>query len=265
MPYFVPFNFTIAYDTGIEEGGTLESPEATVGFKVAWSDRINFMNFVCGTTLGGPGAIVRTLPAQYPPSPNMYATREFRIQPLGKLQTLNNWVTYPYALVSIKFAIPHYDFDGSTDASGKPWTTTSFDVGGEFLTLPDSAYKFTGGIPANGSVGKVIPQISITMKKHWMPYLPVAEMFNLVGTVNNAPVNLGNFVAPTETLLFLGGTNSREADTAGGVSQEVDYKMTYRPISWNKFLHPNGTSGFQYLFDGGGNKVYSLGDFTTLP
>lgn len=265
MAYFVPYNFTIVADSGIQEGGSLDTPQAVVKFKVAWSDRGGFLNFICGSTLGGPGSIIRSIPAQYPPSPNLYATREFDIEPLGKLQTLNGWVTYPYAVITIKFAIPTYDFDGSSDASGKPWTTTTFDVGGEFLTLPDSAYKFAGGVTAGGSVGKVIPQIAITLKKHWLPYLPVASMFNLVGKVNNAPLNLGDFVAPAETLLFLGGTNSREANTAGGVSQEVDYKMTFRPVSWNMFIHPNGTSGFQYLSDGNGNHVYQLGDFTTLP
>ena len=66
-------------------------------------------------------------------------------------------------------------------------------------------------------------------------------------------------------MLFLGGPNTRQADTAGDVSQEVEYKLSYRPISWNKFLHPNGTSGFQYLLDGNGNKVYETGDFSTLP
>lgn len=266
MP-FVPFGFAILADSGVSEGGSLESPRAAVKFKVAWGDRIAFVNFVCGTVVGGAGSIVRTPPMRYPPSPNMRATRDFEIQPLGKLSVdATGWVAYPFAVVTINFAIPEYSIeDGSGDPSGQPWTTTTFDVSGEFLTLPDSAYKFSGGVPTGSPVGKIIPQVAISMKRHWVPYLPVSAMLGLIGKVNNATFTIGDFTCQPETLLFLGGPNQRQADTAGGQSQEVEYKFSYRPVSWNKFIHPNGTSGFQYITDGSGNKVYDAGSFGTLP
>lgn len=264
MP-FVPYNFTVMADSGVKEGGSVDSPRASVKFKVAWVDRINFVNFVCGTTTGGPGGVIRTKPAAYPPSPNMYATREFEIEPLGKLMTVNGWVSYPFAVVTINFAVPDYGLDNGTgDPSGVPWTTTTFDVSGEFLTLPDSAYTFPGGTPVGAPVGRVIPQVGITFKRHWLPYLPVLEMLSLIGKVNNAAFSVGNFNCPTETLMFLGGPNTRQADTSTDPSQEVEYKFLYRPINWNQFMKPDGT-GFAYLTDAGGNKVYQLGDFTILP
>ena len=91
-------------------------------------------------------------------------------------------------------------------------------------------------------------------------------MLNLLATpLNNAPFALGDFVCPTETLLFIGGPSDRETDTSGGAVQTVEYKFMYRPISWNKYLHPDGKSGWQYLYDNNSAKVYQLGDFTTLP
>lgn len=271
----VPFDFTILADSGVQEGGEVNAPTAQVKFKVAWADRVDFVKYVCGTTVGGPGSITRTIPLYYPPNPNLYATRQHLIEPLGKLRSdpeIDGWVCYDWAVVTINFAVPQYSYDfspggGSStdDASGVPWTTTTLDVSGEFLTLPESTYKFAGGIVVGAPVGKVIPQVGISFKRHWLPYLPVAITFRLVGKLNDAPFNLGDFVAPIETLMFLGAPNVRQNDTAGNVSQEVEYKMVYRPISWNKFLHPDGTSGWQYIVDGGGNKVYELDDFSILP
>lgn len=265
---FIPVPFNIFADSGVREGGTVDSPTAEVKFSVKWSDRITFVNFVCGATLGGPGAITRLPPLAYPPSPNLYATRDFAIEPLGKLRADSNWVFYDRALVTITFAVPQFDFPGGPaggDPSGVPWTTTTFDLSGEFLTLPDSTFKFSGGKPLGVPAGRIIPQVAITFKRHWVPYLPVSAMFGLLGKVNNAAFSLGDFSCPAETLLFLGGPNQRQSDTSGHASQEVEYKMIYRPVSWNKFLHPDGVSGFQYINDGNGNKVYDQGDFTTLP
>lgn len=263
----VPVPFRILADSGVREAIDGSGPTAEVRFSVAWGDRFEFVGATKGTATGGAGAIVRTVPAAYPPSPNLFAMT-CRIEPLGKLRRDDDgWADYDRAIVTVGFSTPRWDFtpNSGNDPSGQPWTTTTFDMGGEFLTLPLSAYKFAGGKTLTAPVGRVLPQIAISYKRHWVPYLPVAEVFNLIGKLNADPVDLGNFVCPPETLLFLGAPNQRDADTAGNVVQQVDYKLMFRPISWNKFLHPDGTSGFQYLADGNGDHVYELGDFTTLP
>jgi hypothetical protein len=257
--------FTIMVQDGIRERWASTGPTATVKFKCLWTDRYRLAQELVGTSVAAGNQIIRVVPFAYPTSPNLFCMPDLDIEPHGKpIRESSGWLSYKYAIVTANFGTPPYSFDNS-DPSGKPWTVTNMDVGGEFLTLPGSTYRFPDGTPTNTPIGKVIPQVTFSLKRHWMPYLPVGEMLTLVGKVNDASFDIGGFACPEGTLLFMAGPNDRQTDTTGSVTQEVQYKLVYRSVPWNFYLHPNRTSGFQAVTDGNGDPPYESGDFTILP
>ena len=265
--------YTIEAAEGITEGVEPDGPLAIVKFLCAWSDRYKLVQDLVGTATRSGNTIIRITPLQYPTSPNLYCRPDVRIEPFTKkfsgfVPGLTNWPMFTRARVIAKFGVPLWSFDGSGDPSGVPWTTTTVEPGGEFMTLPGSSSYFTDGTPTNTPIGLVIPMKTITFTRHWMPYIPLAEMDSIQGKVNQANITIGDSVYPPETLLFQPGSCTQQRDTIGNVVNEVQYKFIHKPTNWNKFWHPKPGIGWDYVWDsktGSGNHPYQLGDFTILP
>lgn len=259
--------YAIVADSGISESNPREGASAKVKFKCAWDDRYQFVkDLMWSSVLAGPGKVIRTFPFAYPPSPNLYCIAIDSVDMFGKPAIIKKlglpWLATEEAIVIATFGFLPFKDDTS---EGKPFTTLTLDVGGEFLTFPNTTYRFADGTPTNTPIGKVIPQIPIVEKLNWFPYLPIAEMLSLVGKVNDGPYPLGDFVSPTGTLLFTGGPTEYSSDTGGNSVNEVEYRYIYRPVPWNYYMHPNRTVGFAPVTDGNGDPPYDPGDFTTLP
>lgn len=263
--------YTIIADEGITESYSPDDgPRATVRFKCLWSDHAQLARDLIGTSTSTGTSIIRVAPFQYPSNPYLYCRSISSVRPLGKkLIPLAGiglpWITGKYAIVEAVFWRPPFSFDGLDGPYGQAWTTIQFGASGEFMTLPDSTYRFGDGTPTNTPIGKVVGQIEINVKRYFMPYLPIAQIASLLGKVNNAAYTIGGYSFPAGTLLFAGGPSEFANDTAGNITQDVEYKFVYRAVSWNKYYHPNRTTGWDTVTDGSGNPPYDSGDFTTLP
>jgi hypothetical protein len=262
-------SYTVMHDQGITESIDPESgPQAQARLRCSWTDHYAFMQEWIGTSKKVGSAIVRSYPLAYPPAPNLRARAIAGVELLGKPTTNvpSGWLVASDVIVTVHFGILLYGGQQSQGgATGQPYTTVTFGVSGEFLTLPESTYRFPDGTPTNSPVGRVIPQIQINVRRYQVPYLPVAEMVALAGSVNSTPTQIGNYTFAPGYLLFSGGPSDFTMDSLGNVTNQVDYTFMYRPIPWNYYLHPNRTTGFALITDGNGNPVYGSGDFNTLP
>jgi hypothetical protein len=264
--------FKVLSDDGIREGVTRSGgPGATVRMRCLFEDHYDLVRDLMGTSVVVGGSIVRTPPFAYPASTNLYCTEIPEISG-GKKKFFSsffpsdgNWIASKYSYLTVVFTPIPYDFDGSGPA-GQPWTSLHIGVSGEFLSMPQSHYKFADGVPTTTGVGKVVPQQEISLTRHFLPYLPVVEMDAQVGKVNGADFTIGAFTYLAGTLLFLGGENEYQRDTAGNTLMDLDYKFLYRKVKWNYYKHPSPTHDFEVVTDGNGDPVYEDdGDFSLLP
>jgi hypothetical protein len=263
--------FAVMADSGISESVDPQGgPSATVKFKVLWENHYQFVRDLIGTSVASGAAIVRTVPFQYPASPNLYCLSIPSIEGHGKpflssfFPADGSWIARKYAFVTAQFGVAPYSYDDS-GPYGEPWTTITFGSAGESQTLPDTVYKFSNGTPTQTPVGLLIPSTEITIKRFKMPYSPLEQVTALVGKVNLTPVTLVDTTFDAGTLLFLGGNDEIGIDSIGNVTIDVEYRMSFRPINWNFYLHPNGTTGFALVTDGNSNPVYGAGEFNDLP
>lgn len=255
--------------TGISEAyPAYRQPSATVVFTCAASDRFQLLQDLAGTVVASGNNVIRTYPYQYPPSPNLICVAIQSIEFYGKPQLLPGlslpWLARSRCKVTAQFGLPAW-FQGNQDPSGQPYTTTSFSITGEKLTLPETTYTFPSGWPTNTPVGIDMPQANISLKRHQMPIVPVSLAFPLIGKVNLSPVTLAGFSCAAGTVLFMGFNSTLTADVLGNVTYDVEYSLSYRPRPWNQFLSPDPTEGWAIPLDGSSNPVFQSGDFSTLP
>lgn len=282
--------FTIVNDGGIQESFDSQSgATATVKFKCAWDDHYKLIQELTGTATlvdnggGSKPSIIANYPASYPGSPNLYCRRIDSVVPFGgpKILTWNPlgaWLAKKEAIVTATFSYfpiqgqeggnPQ---DGQTDASGKPWTTTSIQLSSDTATWPAHSLSFANngtGVPPpfNGQLIQIVPIAQITMKRQLLPYLPVMEMLTLLGQLNNAPLQLGNYVCAPGTVMFCGGSTEVTCNTDGSVVQTVDYTFQFRPYPWNQAIDPQ-TGKWRNLVAVADYKTppYASGDFSILP
>jgi hypothetical protein len=266
----VPYSITWDQGHGVSEAWPMDGATALVKFRCLTTNRYQLAIDLMGTTTRSGGTYTRVPPFRYPPSPNLYCKAIESVEFTGKptvLSGTSNWVVGDHAILTARFATATWSADGSNDLSGQPYTTTTFDVGTEVLTTPQSVYKFAGSpkVTTNTPTAIQIPLIHINLKRHMMPDIPVDIMETLVGKVNSTIYTLGRFSFAAQTLLFLGGENTERSDTLGNRMYDCEYKFAYRSVGWNKSLHPNGTTGFADITDGNSNPPYPTGVLTLLP
>lgn len=183
--------------------------------------------------------ITRIQPLPYPPSPNLWCRSIESVEPSGKPTVVSSissqWLTKEYAIVTAAFA--YIPWMNSNDSSGQPFTQTSISCTGETLTIPGINVTIGGTPLQNTALGVIIPQMEITFKRFFMPYIPIAEIAAISGTVNSSAFYAGDCTFPPDTLMFVGGTSEIASDTQGNVTQTVEYKFVYRNRpTWNQLL-----------------------------
>jgi hypothetical protein len=264
-------------DSGITESLEPGHAQARVRFKCLWSDHYQLIRDVLGTASAinaweSAAQIERTFPMSYPTAPFMIGQAVESVEARGPGYAIPGlppqWVTRRWAIVTIRFGVATFNDgqgNGPQDASGQPYTTTTFNVGGEFITLPDSTYTFPSKAPTSSPIGILVPQTEIPVTRHLMPFIPLPQMLALQGKVNLDPVPFLNFIFTPGQLLFVGGSTTITCDTLGNIMWDVTYQMMYRYIPWNYFLSPNPKEGWAVPVDGNGNPPLLGGIFATLP
>lgn len=263
---------------GVTESVDADGPRANVLFKVDYATRYEFLKRLGGYSEYTGGTVVRHNPFAYPPSPNMYCFGIGDIKGIKpRRQSLGGWLDYELAIVPAIFTVPKWSFDlqtdpngnpnDPTDLSGQPWTTTDIRVNGEVFTPPGGTYYYIAGfgpkMPVEDStVGIIKCHAEISIKRHWLPYIPIDEAMTYLGTVNKTAVSFGNRVFLKGTLLFAGFGATKTIDTIGNITNDVTYTVLAKTEDWNEFT---GRDGSQYLInssdDGSGSYPYSYVDF----
>lgn len=264
----LPVPFTIMIDEGIQESNPETGPEARVKFKCLWSDHYALVQSLLGYQVSAPPSnIVYTGPYSYPPSPQLLCTSIERIQGLGKPLPFFNqnaaglpWIAPKKAIVTAVFRRPQWQ---GFNTGG--FFSIGFAGGGEFLTIPETTYRFADGTPTNTPIGILIPQAEITVTRYRMGFLPDVQMIAATGKINANLFKIGWTTYTPGSLLFMPGNSTVDADVTGQITYQVEYKFMFRPIEWNKFFHPNRTTGFATVTDGNGNPPYQSANFDLLP
>lgn len=275
MALAISVPYTIIENSGITESNPTDGAQAKVKFRCLWSDRKQLVrdlmwgiqsstNVVGAPGTGKVGIFFRYNPLPYPESPNLFCRSIESIEPFGKPQVLSwispSWLVKHEAIVTAVFS--YIPWMNQQDASGQPFTQTSINISGEMLTVPGSTFT-TGSNPIGVPVGVMVPQMELTFKRFFMPYIPIAEMASLTGMVNSGTFNVGDCSFPQDTLLFLGGSSEIQSDTQGNITQTVEYHFMFRNNpTWNQVI-TGGSSNLTY-----GNLSplpYQRGNFTILP
>lgn len=249
LDYFIAQGDATA-ESIVEQWTRDQGPTATVKFRVSWPSRYVFMRALLGTWGVSP-------PAAYPDGSNaLYCLDITDCRPVGGMTgVIGAWPTFKTAEITAFFGIPPYDWGGGQiggggDLSGSPWITTTFDISAEMLSLPDGAYYWEGSDkPVNDArIGKWIGQIGIRFKRKWAPRLSPLQMLNFAGKVNRGTFTMGDFSAPTETMLFLGGPCERVINTDLSWLQDTELNFVFRRTpNWNQLHHPLPGQGWQYI------------------
>jgi len=255
-----------------------EGPKATVIFRCNYSERYSLLRGLLGSVTTNGFNIVRVAPYAYPPNPYLRCMGVGEITGIKPRRDPTGWITYHFAQFPAYFGVPKYAYEetapngqNTNDPSGKPWTTTKFKVSAEVVVPPDGAF-YIGPFPSTkkaeeATIGIIRPAIEITMARHFMPFVPLAQVSSVVGSVNADPVAFANHVFPRGHLLFVGMDSDPSVDPTGLPTQDITYTlMGRRTLSWNQFISANGSNQFLNTEKNGtGNPPYSYVDFTTIP
>lgn len=266
----VPYELDETTPAGAISGTyTPDGPQYRIVYKCFFEDHFQLASDLIGQSFYMGGEIVR-IPPEYLPlgKGNLFCTAIDAIEPYGLPIQLEfedwagpTWTSRVFTRVTALFEVPKYDPLGQNDPSGIPYTTSRGQIAGEFITLPNSVYKFADTTPCE-NVGFPIAQQTITLTRHKMPYLPIAEIAALQSTVNQAAFSLGDQTYPAANLLFLTMDYDPQQQPDGTWLWELTYNMVARPISWNFQMHPDGT--FKNVTNSAGNPPFTNGDFTQL-
>jgi hypothetical protein len=266
-------------DASIEESVPegQDGPRVTVTFECAYADRYGLVRGLAGSATGGAGSIVRVAPFAYPPSPNLYCIAVPSIRGVG-WKWAGSWATAREARVTATFGVPRFGFEAAgsnPDPTGLPWTTTRFRITAEFLKPTyGGTFYWTNGGPQNGKpvpdsgLSLILPHSEVSITRHMMPYIPIAEALEYAGSVNSAPITLSNYTFPAGTILFVGMNATESADSIGNKIFEAEYIFVANYLQrWNDVLQ---SDGFFYPVNtdasGSGDDPYPSADlFAVLP
>jgi hypothetical protein len=260
---------SIWHDQGIVESNPPGQPSAKVIYTCRQEDRYQLVRDLLGVWTGSTvGNIQRTYPYQYPPSPNLIVRSIDSIEFYGSPSILSGLVPLfgrKMCRVSVSYGPAVWDAFGSSDPTGQPYSRTSISIGGEKVTVPGSVYNFAGNVTTNVPVAITMPTAQISVQRFMLPFAPIAEIISIAGGVNVAPWVWPTVTYDGGTVLFLGGDLEVSFDSLGNVTWNCTYKFSWRAIRWNRYLHPDGISGWTTVVDGNGNSPYAGVDFSILP
>ena len=221
-----------------------------------YADLWTFLTVAAGTPETVNGTVRRIVPLRFPDQPNYLLANNIDLQETGYDTAAN---TYSKAKITIDFATVPFGLSGSS-----AFVTSETNYGGNMITLPGSAYQFSGGTKVNQDVGRFIPEWEWRLTYYQMTSIDGATIGSLLGKVNSATITGPNGLSCTAgTLRFDGGSHRVQVSTGFVFSYELSLSFMYRPVSWNQLMKPDGT-GFADVTDGSSNPIYATADLTPL-
>ena len=177
---------------------------------------------------------------------------------------------YPMVQCSVSYSTPDEDKD-EEEEDAETVLTHSYDVGGEFLTIPSTGLKWEGEANAvkneDMQAGKIIPQIEHGIGWERVAKVPFAAIRSCIGCVNSGSF----FGAAKETLLFVGASITKTVNTDGETEWKVDYKFSERVVNsgskqlgWNHFYRPDKGEWQKLKTMKTGDNIYKGESFTSL-
>lgn len=233
------------------EGGKLT---ASCVYSCDYPDLWTFLTVANGTIENVNGNIQRIVPLRFPDRPQAMIASRVNVRGTGYNHTSN---TYAKCVIDVDFQTPQFDLQGSSAFMMK-----RLGFGGNFITLPGSAYTFSGGPRVNQEVGRFVAEVVYEVTMYQLPTLSdstIALIASLTGSVNNSQT-LG---AAPGYLRFDGGASEVQTTALFVQSYQLQLAVTFRSVPWNFLMHPAG-SGYALVTDGLGNGIYPAADLTQL-
>jgi hypothetical protein len=229
-------------------------------YLIAFADLNTFLTEMRGTTQvsgGLGGRLTANLPFQCPADPRLYAY-ELSWVPEGQLLWPTSPIQYSYAIVTVNFKQPEFNYQGTddpgfdnsisqdpTENAAMYHATQQVTFGREWITIPNSAvmYKSDGKIvTASKGLSYVVHTMLITYSN--FPYFPMTLFRSYADTLNNATF-LGCGIG---TVMFEGAVVDRDFNANSTVSQQIQLNFKWRAQDWNKQLRDD-TLTWDYVVD----------------
>ena len=289
-PITVPF-VELGEEFGLQGGYDDSGQWITRPLLCLWKDRDTLINEIAAPSQmrgGLSGLWVPTVPYQDPENPKLYA-HDLTWKPAGAIVPGHSPIQYTYAIITVTFRQPNFNWQGSDDpgnlnsisqdpdeAESLLLATQELDFAKEWISIPNSSVKFkSDGLASNSHKQRSITIITMVITWHRYPVMPMGLVRNYVDTVNNKTF-LG---CPKGTVKFLGPKTIREATSSpaspsgSNVTQKVTFTFQFRQYPWNQFVRDDG-SGFDYLVnatyaggaggDSSGVETFAYMDFSKL-
>lgn len=256
---------------------SFEANSIQAQFKIAWEDVDAFVEELFSHSFAVGGVFVfRGEP--FPGRPRYTATR-CSIEPFGdgnvRIETdpETGACAFPAgAIASVTYEVLNSQQDPD-NPDLEPLVVHRYQVGAEFLTIPNKGLYFDGGdtsdpIPEDLQAGQLIPMIEWEATFPRIAEVPAEKIRGLVGHVNQSAWRN----AAPETVLFLGA----EVGYSFTPNQEVVYSMSYRfsekrvkdgsnVYGWNHFMDPEDGNKWKVLLKKtDGSKIYPAGNLEEL-
>ena len=272
------------------ESGTREGDyDFARWFKVAWSDRIDFVNHMFND---GPFG----LPVQHPDADFLFVY-DFTIEPLipdprDRVPTIADtylhYIQHTLAVVKIGYKPLTEEGEapaGDPDLPTGTWATYTARDSGEFITIPSRTMKWESDFgPDSPPVSPdAHPTIAIPLTDHvvtWfrVPNPPFSTIEDRRGEVNDEPFRFPTtgIEMPKETLLFMGSSKERHFTLKpnGVPTWRLEFVFSERNIKnfgsegtdygWNHAWRDHPAKWDKPKDYVSGELMYQLGDFKGL-
>jgi len=258
-------------------------------FKVAWNDRLDFLQELYGGYKMVGGQFVFVPRASYPPVPQAIVTNvEIEPYPPDKpsdqITALSNGINgYPYAIVAATYKIKEDNSQSSANQPSLPsvpdgtFLTYSSDTGGEFLMTPGAAWKSSPGdktLKDEVGVPIFIGHEDFTLSWQRVARPPWAAMRDIRGHVNASQF----MIYEAETVMYLGSRPSIEFQLQQPSTWKLEHRFSVKQIEktaspgsyvgWNHYWFDEAEAGEHWLklvdAEAGGDSPYQTADFSKL-
>jgi len=252
------------------ESMSAENFSATRVFKVAWTDRMDFMRRLIGGKIGFINYITETYPY-------FDAARCIRAnsKPMGRISAdvTTNKAKYTYAIITANYETPRYNSQvDADDNSVLPYRTELLTPRAKMISLTSEELYWSDSTELKdvSAPQKVMLQLAWVITLHEVEDVP-AETFSLIGKTNDATEHSDQYDRdfPAGTLLFNPPSTRPTRKADGTLSWELEYNLLYQEEGWNKFYNPN-TKEFEQVYKATGGAeadlvtVYPTADFKPI-